>query len=139
ELLETYRSPDRESRQAFYAGAPKSRELTHDAHLYRAYLRSAERLHSQGARIDRVLLDYELKRDYQRYLQERNRDRADSDGRPDRTREEIQDWAHEHDLPMAEDGVQFPDVRIEYELPDGRREAEDVAVTTPHYRGAHGA
>lgn len=137
ELLETHRSRDRESRQAFYAGAPKSRELTHDAHVYRAYLRSAERLHAKGARIDRVVLDYELKRDYQRFLQERNRDRSDSDGRPDRTQDEIQDWAYEHQLPTHEDGVQFPDVRIEYEWPDGRRDVEDVEVTTPHYRGAH--
>lgn len=137
ELLETHRSPDRESRQAFYAGTLRSRELTHDAHLYRAYLRSAERLQAQGARIDRVVLEDELKREYQRYLQERNRDRADSDGRPDRTREEIQDWAYEHQLPMHEDGVQFPDLRIEYEWPDGRRDVEDIEVTTPHYRGAH--
>jgi DNA-binding MarR family transcriptional regulator len=137
ELLETHRSRDHESGQAFYAGALKSRELTHDAHLYRAYLRSAERLHSQGARIDRVVLDYELKRDYQRFLQERNRDRADSDGRPDRTREEIQEWAYEHQLPTHEDGVQFPDLRIEFEWPDGRRDVEDIEVTTPHYRGAH--
>ena len=60
----------------------KSRELSHDAQLYRAYLRAAERLHGEGARIQRVVLDYELKRDYQRFLQERNRDRSDSDGRP---------------------------------------------------------
>ncbi len=139
ELLETHRSPDRESRQTFYAGAVRSRELTHDAHLYRAYLRSAERLQAQGARIHRVVLDYELKREYQRYLQERNRDRADSDGRPDRTREEIQEWAYEHQLPTHQDGVQFPDVRIEYEWPDGRRDVEDIEVTTPHYRGAHAA
>jgi len=42
-------------------------------------------------------------------------------------------------LPVGDDGVQFPDVRIEYELPDGRRDVEDVEVTTPHYRGAHAA
>lgn len=137
ELLETHRSPDRESRQGFYTGPSRARELTHDAHLYRAYLRSAERLQAQGARIHRIVLDDELKREYQRYLQERNRDRADSDGRPDRTLEEIQDWAYEHQLPTYEDGVQFPDVRIEYEWPDGRRDVEDIEVTTPHYRGAH--
>src|SRR5262245_36350228 len=78
ELLEAHRAPDHEPRQAFYAGAVKPRELTHDAQLYRAYLRAAERLTSQGARITRVMLDYELKRDYQRFLQERNRDRHDS-------------------------------------------------------------
>jgi hypothetical protein len=35
--------------------------------------------------------------------------------------------------------VEFPDVRVEYEERDGRREIEDVEVTTPHYRGSHGA
>jgi hypothetical protein len=40
-------------------------------------------------------------------------------------------------LPYFDDRVHFPDVRIEYEWPDGRREIEDVEVTTPHYRGAH--
>jgi DNA-binding MarR family transcriptional regulator len=103
ELLESHRARDPESRQAFYAGALRNRELTHDAHLYRAYLRSAERLRAQGARIDRVVLEYELKREYQRFLQERNRNRSDSDGRPDRTQGEIQEWAYEHRLPMDED------------------------------------
>ena len=137
ELLESHRARDRESRQAFSAGPLRTRELTHDAHLYRAYLRSAERLREKGARIERIVLESELKREYQRFLQERNRDRPDSDGRPDRTQDEIQEWAYEHRLPMEDDGVQFPDVRIEYEWPDGRRDVEDVEVTTPHYRGAH--
>jgi hypothetical protein len=35
--------------------------------------------------------------------------------------------------------VQFPDARIEYELPDARTRYEDVEVLTPHYRGAHAA
>lgn len=139
ELLNTHRNPDRERPQAFYSGVVRSRELTHDAHLFRAYLRSAERLRAGGARIDRVILDYELKREYQRFLQERNRDRSGSDGRPDRTPEEIRDWAYEHQLPMDGESVQFPDLRIEYEWPDGRRDVEDVEVTTPHYRGAHAA
>jgi hypothetical protein len=137
QLLDTHRNRDRDRQQPFYAGIVKSRELTHDAHLFRAYLRSAERLRAEGARIDRVVLDYELKREYQRFLQERNRDRSTSEGRPDRTPLEIQDWAYEHRLPMDHGSVQFPDLRIEYEWPDGRRDVEDVEVTTPHYRGAH--
>src|SRR6267142_3164918 len=44
EVLETHRSRDREPTQTFYAGAVKARELTHDAQLHRAYLRTAERL-----------------------------------------------------------------------------------------------
>ena len=137
ELLESHRSRDAESVQTFYAGAVKSRELSHDAQLCRAYMRAAEKLQAQGARVERVVLDYELKREYQKFLQERNRDRADSDGRPDRTREEVKQWAIEHDLPVLNDHVQFPDFRIEYEHPDGCRDVENVEVTTVHYRGTH--
>ena len=139
EVLESHRARADGSSQSFYAGSVKSRELSHDAQLYRAYLRTAERLHGEGARIQRVVLDYELKRDYQRFLQERNRDRSDSDGRPSRSREEVREWARDHELPMTNDRVQFPDVRIEYERPDGRRDVEDVEVTTLNYRGAHAA
>jgi DNA-binding MarR family transcriptional regulator len=139
ELLETHQAADRTPAHTFAAGVLKSRELAHDAQLYRAYRRSAERLTAQGARIRRVIVEHELKREYQRFLQERNRDRSDSDGRPDRTPLEIEDWAREHQLPTDDGSVQFPDVRIEYEHPDGRRDVEDVEVTTPHYRGAHAA
>ena len=137
ELLESHRTRGAEHSQAFYAGIVRHRELTHDAHVYRAYLRAAARLVDRGARIERVVLEEELKREYQQFLQERNRDRRDSDGRPDRTPEEIREWAYDHQLPMDEGRVQFPDVRVEYEWPDGRRDLEDVEVTTPHYRGAH--
>jgi hypothetical protein len=42
----------------------KPREVEHDSQVFRAYLREAERLAERGARIDRVVLDYELKRDF---------------------------------------------------------------------------
>ena len=77
----------RDSRQEFYAELKKPRELEHDVQVYPAYEREAARLQERGARIERVVLDYELKREYQQFLQERNRGRADSDGRPDRGRE----------------------------------------------------
>ncbi len=139
ELLEAHRKRGSREGQTFYAGAVKPRELSHDAQLYRAYLRAAERLQQEGARIHRVVLDNELKREYQRFLQTRNRGRSESDGRPGRTRKEIREWAEEHRLPVVNDHVRFPDVRIEYERPNGRRDVEDVEVTTVHYRGAHAA
>ncbi len=83
----------------------------------------------------RVVVDYELKREYQRFLQEHNWGRSDSDGRPDRTLEETRSWALAHDLPYQDGHVQFPDVRIEYEDVDGRLRTEDIEVTTIHYRG----
>jgi DNA-binding PadR family transcriptional regulator len=139
QLLERHRAGDRERPQAFYTGVTKARELSHDAQLYRAYVRTADRLRAEGARIERVVLDTELKREYQRFLQAPNRGRSDSDGRPGRTPTEIRHWAEDHDLPMVNEKVQFPDVRIEYERADGRRDSEDVEVITLHYRGAHAA
>jgi DNA-binding MarR family transcriptional regulator len=139
ELLEARRRPGEDAAQAFYAGLRKPRELEHDTQVYRAYLEAADRLTERGDRLRRVVLDYELKREYQRFLQERNRDRPDSDGRPDRTAEEIALWAVEHNLPYFDDHVHVPDVRIEYDDIDGRSRDEDVEVTTLHYRGAHGA
>jgi hypothetical protein len=128
-----------EPRQAFYAGLRKPRELTHDVKVYRAYQRAEERLRDQGGRVRRVVLDYELKRDYQRFLQERNRGRKDCDGRPDRDLEEIARWAREHELPYDDGHVHFPDARVEYEDRDGRSRHEDIEVVTAHYRGAHAA
>ena len=85
--------------QAFYAELKKPREVEHDSQVFRAYLRESERLGDRGARIDRVVLDYELKRNYQKWLHERDKDRDDADGRPDREPAEIEEWAHDHDLP----------------------------------------
>lgn len=133
------RNRDGETRQAFYAGVSKPRELAHDSRLYAAYRDASRRISARGLRVDRVVLEEELKREYQRFLQEPNRGRRDSSGRPGRDAEAIARWAHEHDLPMVDEHVQFPDLRIECEREDGRREIEDVEVMTPHYRGAHAA
>src|SRR2546425_3068121 len=73
DLLESHRrdrdgrSPGRgpslhDSRQQFYAELKKAREVEHDMQVYRAYEREAARLQERGARIERVVLDYELKR-----------------------------------------------------------------------------
>jgi hypothetical protein len=127
----------REPRQTFYAGLRRPRELTHDAKIYSAYERTEARLRGEGGRVRRVILDYELKRDYQRFLHERNRGRKDCDGRPDRDLEEIARWAREHELPYDDRHVRFPDARIEYEDRDGLSRHQDIEVVTAHYRGAH--
>jgi hypothetical protein len=138
-LLEGHRARHAERPQRFYSGADRPRERTHDVQVYRAYLEAAKRLREAGARILRVELDRELKREYQRFLHERQKGNRDSDGRPDRSRDELEDWAREHDLPYYDDQVHFPDLRIEYEGPDGDIRFEDVEVTTEHYRGRHGS
>src|SRR2546428_8300434 len=101
DLLESHRRerPDVQGRQTFYAELRSARQIEHDAQVSRAYEREVQRLKDRGARIERVVLDYDLKREYQQFLQERNRGCGDSDGRPDRDQSEIEDWAREHDLP----------------------------------------
>ncbi len=141
DLLDTH-SLDRDSEpsQAFYAGVTRDRELNHDSHLYSTYRQEVARLRAEhyGLEVRRVVLEQDLKRDYQEFLQEHNRGRADSDGRPDRDEHEIREWARDHDLPYFDGQVHFPDYRIEYEV-DGRELHQDVELFTPHYRGAHAA
>lgn len=139
DVLEAHRRDRGEDpEQAFHAGVGRARELQHDAQLFHAYLEVERRLRDEGAAIERIVLERDLRREYQEFLQEHNRDRPDSDGRPDRDAREIEQWAREHELPYFDGRVHLPDVRIEYEL-DSRDRHEDVEVLTPHYRGAHGA
>ena len=138
-LLERHRGSRPERHQMFHAGLVRSREREHDLQVYRAYEKAEQRLRERGSRVERVVLDHELKSDYQRWLHEHDKDHDDYDGHPERTAEDIQEWAAEHDLPYFDDEVHFPDLRIEYVEPDGRWDREDIEVVTPHYRGAHSA
>ena len=131
---------DDEPSQVFYAGISRSREIDHDSNLYATFRQEEARLRDEHdvLEIRRVILEQDLKREYQEFLQDHNRDRSDSDGRPGRDENEIRDWAREHDLPYFDDQVHFPDYRIEYDV-DGRELHQDVELFTPHYRGAHAA
>jgi DNA-binding MarR family transcriptional regulator len=140
ELLERHRRTDRDGApQTYYAGFVKPRELSHDAQLYRAYERSAERLKDKGAKVTRVVLDHELKRDYQRFLHDLKRERRGQEQDADRHAADVAEWAASRDLPVIDGHLHFPDVRIEYERSDGERKVEDIEVVTPHYRGAYAA
>jgi hypothetical protein len=141
DLLESHSlERDREPSQMFDAGVSRSREIDHDSNLYATFRQEEARLRDEhpDLEIRRVILEQDLKREYQEFLQEPNRGRSDSDGRPGRDENEVRDWAREHDLPYFDDQVHFPDYRIEYEL-DGRELHQDVELFTPHYRGAHAA
>ena len=140
DLLEANRRErdDDEQRQEFHAGVSHPRELQHDSALFQAYLAVEERLREQGAEIERVVLEVDLRREYQEWLQEHNKGNPASDGRPDRDPSEIETWAREHDLPYVDEHVRFPDFRIEYER-EGQERHEDVEVMSEHYRGAYAA
>lgn len=126
-------------RQAFHVGITKPRELAHDSRVFSAYMKAAERLAERGEPVRRVVLEEDLKREYQRFLQAESRDRRERGETPEERAEAVARWAQEHQLPYDDGHVQFPDARIEYETRDGRRAVEDIEVVTPHYRGAHAA
>lgn len=139
DVLDSHRrGTEDDDRQEFHAGVSRPRELQHDSQLFHAYLEVEEGLRERGGRVERVVLEVDLKREYQEFLQEHNKGRKNSDGRPDREEHEIAEWARQHDLPYFDGQVHFPDFRIEYEL-DGYDRHEDVEVMTEHYRGGHAA
>lgn len=113
--------------QRYYARFVKPRELAHDAQIYRAYLAERSRIEADGGRIARVMLDYELKRDYQAYLNRRDRpsDAAPADDR--------QAYAAAHGLPIIDGHLEIPDLRLEVTRPDGSVETRDLEVVTEHY------
>ena len=118
DVLEGGRRPGADSdRQAFYVGITKPRELAHDSRVYSAYMKAAERLAERGEPVRRVVLEEELKREYQRFLQAQNRERRERGETPEERAEAVARWAQEHELPYDDGHVQFPDARIEYRGP----------------------
>jgi hypothetical protein len=127
-LLDVHREPRKDGRrQEYYAGVVKPRELSHDAQLYRVYRAEATRIEREGGRVTRVVLDYELKRDYQKFLNRKDRPET-GDVRDDR-----QAFAQANDLSIIRGHLELPDLRIEYEDEYGRLEHRDVELVTEHY------
>jgi hypothetical protein len=115
--------------QRFYAGVAKPRDLAHDAQLYRMFETERERLQAERGTVTRVVLDYELKAEYNRYVHERHLAGADDTSAR-------RAFADEHHLPFAGERLHLPDVRIEYETEDGRTEFRDLELATEHYSRA---
>lgn len=127
DVLEAHRAPGEGRAQAFHAGLVKPREIAHDSQLYRLYQAEAERIERDGGHVTRVTLDYELKRDYQTFL---NRPEKPADA--DRA-DEMEAFAAASGLPIVEGHLELPDLRIEYATADGRLEHRDVELVTEHY------
>ncbi len=128
DLLDAHATTRADSRQqAFYAGVVKPRELAHDARLYGVFREEVREIDREGGRVTRVVLDHEVKREYQQFLNRRDRP-ADADLEHDRLA-----FARAHDLTVVNGHLQLPDLRIEYETEDGRLEYRDVELVTEHY------
>lgn len=119
--------------QQLYAGLVKPREVEHDAQIYRAYRKEAERIEQKGGSNLRVKLDFELKSDVQKAIH------AERKAGPERDMAEIkQQVAQQFELPYVNDGIQFPDARIEYDMDRGSGGGhEDIEVLTAAYRPGH--
>jgi DNA-binding MarR family transcriptional regulator len=128
EILEMHRNADTTGpQQAFYSGVVKPRELAHDAQVYRAFKEESGRIEADGGRVTRVVLDYELKREYQSFL---NREDRPDDATLESDRRA---FAEAHDLHIVRGHLELPDLRIEYETKDGRLQHCDVEILTEHY------
>jgi hypothetical protein len=110
--------------QAVYCGFVKPREANHDANLYRLYQKEATRIEAKGGRNLRVILDYELKRKINREIA-----RLGTAARPE--------IAARHGLQVVRNKIPIPDLRIEYETPDGDTARVNLELVTEHYRGRH--
>jgi hypothetical protein len=127
--------------QKLYSGLVKPREVEHDAQIYRAYIKEAERIERDGGSNLRVRLDFELKSQIQKAIY------AQRKANPGRDIAEIKrSVASEHNLPFVNNSIQIPDARIEYDLPrkegqemdrGGQSGHADVEVLTAAYHPGH--
>jgi hypothetical protein len=112
--------------QAIYHGLVKSREAQHDADLYRLYQKEASRIEGAGGRLDRVILDYEIKQNLNRDLARLGPEKDN----PDRKAE----VAQKHRLEMVNGKIPVPDMRLEYENAEHALERVDLELATREYR-----
>jgi len=112
--------------QALYHGFTKPREAHHDADLYRLYQKAAQKIERAGGQNLRVALDYELKKRVYHDLAKLGPDRASTESK--------RAVAERHGLQVVRGKIPLPDVRIEYDRPDGERARVDIELATSHYR-----
>ncbi len=128
--------PGHDRSQTLYAGLVKEREALHDSNLYPVYLAHAARLTEQGATVRRVVLDFELKQTYLRELRRREAEAKELRHAPPEA-ELKQAVAAQFDLPVLDGKVQFPDLRIEYEMPGLGSAKADIELATASYHHRH--
>jgi hypothetical protein len=114
--------------QRIYSGIAKLQELDHDAALYRMYLKASGRIHDEGGKPVRIILDYEIKKNLNRELESAKKLPKDEESA------RLRELASEHDLKVVDGKIPIPDVRIEYETRDGERAHMDLEYVTGNYR-----
>jgi hypothetical protein len=117
------------SQQALYDGFVKPGEVAHDAAIYRMYQAEAGLIEGPGGRVHRIILDYELKRQLYAVLAKA------TDLEPLAYAKLQAEVAQENDLKVVEGKIPLPDLRLEYETPEGELTKVDLELATEHYHG----
>ena len=107
--IEHNRPANAAPRQVFYHGFVKRREARHDAGIYRLYQRESERITRAGGKVNRVILDFELKASVNRELAKIHSLPA---GEQLARKQEI---AAAHGLAVVGGKIPLPDLRLEFE------------------------
>jgi hypothetical protein len=126
-FLEASRPQDLKQRQALYHGFVKPREARHDAAIYRLYQQESSRIQKAGGKVQRVILDFELKRSVNHKLAKLRSLPASEQA------EQKRQIAEENSLPVVNGKVALPDLRLEYEGPDQELAKVNLELVTGEY------
>jgi hypothetical protein len=99
----------------------KPKEAVHDADLYRLYQKGAAHVEAEGGTNLRIVFDWELDKSLKR----------DFAAGGAEAREQI---ASRYGLRMVGEKIPVPDLRIEYQTPEGELAHVDLELVTEHYR-----
>lgn len=126
--LEHNRPSSVSEEQAFHRGFLKRAESSHDATIYRAYQREAERIRRAGGEVRRVVLDFEFKKSINERL-------AKIHSLPlEEQHQEKQQIAQDHGLTVVSGKIPLPDLRLEYETADREQAKVDIELLSGDYR-----
>ena len=117
--------------QTVYAGFVKPSEVAHDAAIYRMFHAERTRIEAQQGRIQRLVLDYELKRRVYAPLA-----KARQLSKPEYQKRQAE-VAAQHHLKVIRGRVVLPDLRIEYVTAAGDLARVDLELATHHYHASH--
>jgi hypothetical protein len=126
-FLEATRPKDSKPRRALYHGFVKPREARHDAAIYRLYQQESVRIERAGGKVQRIVLDFELKRSVNHKLAKLQSLPASEQA------ERKREIAEENSLPLVNGKVALPDLRLEYECPDQELGKVDLELVTGDY------
>ncbi len=113
--------------QQLHYGFVKTRDIDHDADLYKVFQKEAEDIQRQGGKVTKIRLDSELNSTMARErFAARKLPKAQK-------RAWLQAAAEQHGLSIKAGTVSLPDIQIEYETVEGTIAHENLELVSEHY------